>query len=148
MTIGLRAKYGPGMSEFKPDDQPGRPGATRLSKTIATVILGVCVVVGAVALSFPWLDSLDQRWTTCEVIEATPFQGDNTSMQPWKVQIRTTDCQDVIYSEGVTKDNVEQIARSIEPGAYELKMSWVSRRLADGWWPTVAPSVDEFRWAE
>ena len=74
MTIGLRAKYGPGMSEFKPDDQPGRPGATRLSKTIATVILGVCVVVGAVALSFPWLDSLDQRWTTCEVIEAIRFR--------------------------------------------------------------------------
>ena len=62
----------------------------------------------------------------------TLFQRDNTSMQPWKVQIRTTDCQDVIYSEGVTEDNVEQIADSMEPGTYELKMSWVSRRLADG----------------
>ena len=53
-------------------------------------------------------------------------------MQPWKVQIRATDCQDVIYSEGVTEENVEQIADSMEPGTYELKMSWVSRRLADG----------------
>ena len=136
------------MNELQPDDQTGRPGVTRRSKIIAAVILGVCVLVGAVALSFPWLDSLDQRWTTCEVIEATPFQGDNTSMQPWKVQIRTTDCQDAIYSEGVTEDNVEQIAGSIEPGTYEFKMSWVSRRLADGWWPTIAPSVEEFGWAE
>ena len=115
---------------------------------IATVILGVYVVVRAIALSFPWLDSLDQRWTTCEVIAAVSLQGDNTSMQPRKVQIRTTDCQDVIYSEGVTEDNVKQIAGSIEPGTYELKMSWVSRRLADGWWPTIAPSVQEFRPAE
>lgn len=133
------------MSDSQPDDQTGRPGITRGSKSIAAVILGVCIVVGGVALSFPWLDSLDQRWTTCEVIEVTPFQGDTTSMQPWKVQIRTTDCQDVIYSEGVTEDNVEEIAGSMKPGTYELKMSWVSRRLADGWWRTIAPSVQEFR---
>lgn len=133
------------MSGFQPDDQTGRPDVTRRSKMIAAVILGVGVLVGAVALSFPWLDSLDQRWTTCQVVEASPFQGDNTSMQPWKVRIRTTDCQDAIYSEGVTQENVEQIADAMEPGAYELKMSWVSRRLADGWCPTIAPTVQEFR---
>lgn len=91
------------MSEFEPDGQP----VTRRSKIIAVVILGVGVVMMAIALSFPWLDSLDQRWTRCEVIEAVPFQGDNTSSQPWKVQLRTTDCQDIIYSHGVTEGNVQ-----------------------------------------
>lgn len=129
------------MSEFEPDGQP----VTRRSKIIAVVILGVGVVMMAIALSFPWLDSLDQRWTRCEVIEAVPFQGDNTSSQPWKVQLRTTDCQDIIYSHGVTEGNVQQIANSIDPGAYEIKLSWVSRRLADGWLPTLAPSTEEFR---
>ena len=137
------------MSGFEPDHQAGqRPVVPGRSKFIAAVILGVGFVVGAAALSFPWLDSLDQRWTTCEVVQAAPFRGDNTSTQPWKVQIRTTDCQDVILSDGVTEDNVERIASSIEPGEYDFKMSWVSRRLADGWWPTIAPSIKEFRSVE
>ncbi|HJF13907.1 MAG TPA: hypothetical protein K8V32_03765, partial [Enteractinococcus helveticum] len=102
---------------------------------------GRCTVVSVVGFFGSAVDDVRSH-------RGDPFQGDNTSMQPWKVQIRTTDCQDVIYSEGVTEDNVKQIAGSMEPGPYEFKMSWVSRHLADGWWPTIAPSVVEFRPAE
>lgn len=111
----------------------------------ALLMLGVGAGLVAVFFAFPWFDTLDQRWVSCEVVEARPFQGDNTSMQPWKVQIETTDCRDVIYSEGVTEENVQQIAESLEPGTYELKLSWVSRRLADGWLPTMAPSAKDYR---
>lgn len=99
----------------------------------------------ALFIALPWLGNVDQRWKSCEVIDATPFKGDNTSSQPWMVQIRTTDCQNVLYSHGVTEENVHQIASSIESGPYELKMGWMSRRLAEGWLPTMAPSTEDFR---
>lgn len=111
----------------------------------ALIIVGLGIALVAALLAFPWFNTLDQRWVSCEVAEAKPFRGDNTSMQPWKVQIETTDCRDVIYSEGVTEENVQQIADSIEPGKYELKLSWVSRMLADGWLPTMAPSAADYR---
>jgi len=113
-------------------------------------LIGLLLLFGGASLlaffiALPWLGDLDQRWTRCEVADARPFKGDNTSSQPWMVQIRTTDCQNVIYSDGVTEQNVHQIASSIEPGTYELKMSWLSRRLAEGWLPTLAPSAEEYR---
>lgn len=116
-------------------------------------LVGLVILVGGLVLvaglfAFPWFDTLGQRWVSCDVVEARPFQGDNTSPQPWKLQLQTTNCQDVIYSDGVTEDNVEQLADSIDPGPYEIKMGWVSQRLADGWLPTLAPTAQEYRRVE
>lgn len=120
-------------------------------KRIRDGAVGLLLLFGGIALvaffiAFPWFGDLDQRWTNCEVIEARPFKGDNTSLQPWHVKIETSDCRDVLYSEGVTEENAQEIADSMMPGSYELKMSWLSRRLAEGWIPTMAPSAEEYRY--
>ncbi|GAA3590306.1 hypothetical protein GCM10022198_12760 [Klugiella xanthotipulae] len=61
------------------------------------------------------------------------------------VTVETRDCREISISWGVTRENMQRIADSFEPGAtYEFKMKWVSIQAARGF-PFVEPSAEKFR---
>lgn len=121
----------------------GRPSRRR--PVWSLVLLGICVLVTVSALMFPTLDSLNQTWVQCQVIDAQPQRGDNYSTVPWYVKIQTSDCGVVAYESGTNQDNVEYIAASIQPGIYEFRFGVISQQAAQGKFLDNAATAKEFR---
>lgn len=125
----------------------GRPGAPR--SKIGQIFWGTIAVL--VLLVFPLfmlflaLDSRDQQWVTCDVTHAETAKGNRFNTSTWIVAIETTDCGRMIYTQGVSKDNVEEIVASFDAGEYEFKLGIASRLAADGWFPALRPTVYDYR---
>ncbi|MDQ1054626.1 MULTISPECIES: hypothetical protein [Micrococcaceae] len=77
-------------------------------------------------------DSWDVRTVRCDVVSAAPSTssgGTRGSASTAGVQLETSDCGPVHYSDGVSFENRDQIASSITPGEYDFEMGWSSRVL-------------------
>lgn len=60
----------------------------------------------------------DLRWAKCHVTEAT---ADETQAG-WRITFEATNCPRLIYTDGLTEDNAEPLATTIEPGPYEVRL--------------------------
>lgn len=116
---------------------------------LGRVIFGwfLVVVFGwmAILMSLIALDWTDDQWVTCQVLDAEATKGNRFSSTVWRITIETTDCGNIIYRQALSDENVEFLADSFEPGAYEFKLGFTSQLAADGWVPTLAPSTSNYR---
>ncbi|MGO1511256.1 MAG: hypothetical protein ACTHXO_11295 [Actinomycetaceae bacterium] len=127
------------------DDPTDRPRTFRsfpLAQRIVAVAICVCVLLMVAA---GVLGGMDEEWVPCEVVGAKGRQGDQYSASAFVVEIATVDCGTMIYSDGVSRDNHDDVAASFEPGHYEMRMGILSRLAARGWVPGLAASFEEFR---
>lgn len=115
-----------------------------MSKRLWIVVGIVALVAFPIMLALPWLNSLGQQWVTCDVTDASPSKGTRFSPSLWRVLIETRDCGPILYTQGVTEDNVEDLAESIEPGPQDLRLSWLSRQATNEWNP-MTPTAQEIR---
>lgn len=115
----------------------------RRSRVFRGVILALTGILAVYLLGSAWLGSVDEETVQCEVTDAFADQGDRFSAG-WRVVIKTQNCGEAIYSGGVTRDNVDEVAADFSPGSYTFTMSLLSRLAADGYVPGVAPTVEEY----
>ncbi|MDR7348283.1 hypothetical protein [Enteractinococcus fodinae] len=90
-------------------------------------------------------DQHDPKWATCEVISAEPSKGHRFNASEWLVGIETEDCGRVVYSVGVTEENVGELASSFQRGAYDFEFGLSSRAAAHGWLPLMAATAQDYR---
>ena len=123
-----------------------RPGPrTRTGRIFLGLLFVLVMVVYPLLMVFIMLDGTRQQWVTCEVTHAETAKGNRFSTSEWMVAIETTDCGRMIYSQGVTEDNIAEIAASFDPEEYEFKLGIASRSAVDGWLPFLRPTVRDYR---
>lgn len=134
------------MQHVEPDDTSDtRPKRRRISLVIRGVVLVVLLVLVPVIFALPWLDSLDRQWVQCHVVDASPSKGSWNSPSTWRVAVETQDCGEILYSNGVTTENVEDIADQFAAGAYDFQLGWISKLSTQGYIPGMHPSAAEYR---
>lgn len=127
---------------FTEPQHPKKRGVSKIIWAIVAVLLGIGFPL---VMIFAVLDSTSQQWVRCEVTSAEKVQGNRFNAAPWIVAIETTDCGRITYTDGVTQENVEEIATSFEPAAYEFKLGLTSRWAVDGWIPFIRPKAHDYR---
>lgn len=61
----------------------------------------------------------DLAWGTCQVTDATAQETDDVE-HPWRIVLETSDCSTLIYTDGLTDDNVHRLTATFEPAPYEV----------------------------
>ena len=76
---------------------------------------------------------------------AEPSKEHRFNASEWLIGIETEDCGRVVYSVGVTENNLGELASSFEPGDYDFELGLPSRAAAHGWLPLVAANAHDYR---
>ena len=109
---------------------PPRKKPTIMSR-LSPLLFILMVVVGAVILASPWLDTRDVQSVRCEVVSAEPRTssgGSRGSASTASVLVETQNCGPLAIHWGVTSDNQDEVAASFTTGAtYEFDIGWYSR---------------------
>lgn len=89
----------------------------------------------------------DPKWVTCEVSSVATKKGNRNTVSAWSVQISTTNCGPLSYSQRVrTEEDAEAIASSFQLGElYEFRQGIPDQMALRSW---MTPSVQEYRLVE
>ncbi|MDN6457870.1 MAG: hypothetical protein L0K38_12610, partial [Yaniella sp.] len=63
----------------------------------------------------------DLRWATCHVTDATA-ERTNDDEHPWRIVIDSEDCPTLVYTDGLTEDNADELAGTFEQAPYEVRV--------------------------
>ena len=136
------------MSERDSSQEPKETRKERRGKRIWGIVAVLLVVAFPLGIVLAVLESSNEQWVRCDVTHAESVEGTRFNASPWIVAIETTDCGRMTYTQGVSEENVDEIAQSFDPGAYEFKLGLTSRLAANGWIPFLRPSAKEYRVVE
>lgn len=110
------------MTHAQPAPQPRQQSGSTWFKVLWLVILAwglLLMPLGVMSLGAGV--ERDLRWSTCDVTDATAEETHDAA-QPWRITFEATQCPLLIYTDGVTADNAEQLAATIQPGPYEVRL--------------------------
>lgn len=62
------------------------------------------------------------------------------------VEIRTRDCGPLGWTSGVDYQNVKEVAASIKPGVYKIRIGWFSRYFVS-LWPNGVPRIQCYEYS-
>lgn len=106
------------------------PARSAVPKTFGRRVLQIVFVV-----LFLWLAALlplscvsmgagnptDLRWATCQVTQATA-KHTNDAEHPWRIVIDSADCPTLVYTDGLTEDNADDLASTFDQAPYEVRV--------------------------
>lgn len=120
-----------------------KPGRRRV---VTVVFIVSIVLIAGVGFLSPWFDSFAPQWVRCEIVSAEAVQANNRSVTPWRVEIRTADCNTIGYLKIPTQEEAEKLAAQLEPGsAYEFELGMISRMMSKSPFAVITPSAKDLR---
>lgn len=114
-------------------EEPRRAVSRKRARTVTIAILAVLVVVVGGVFALPWLDRQGVESVRCTVLSAeagsssAAGKGGIGSDLVW---IETSDCGRLLYTDGVTPKNRDQLAAELNRGGtFDFDMGMISRWL-------------------
>jgi len=106
------------------------PPTSRAPKTFGFRVLQVVFVVlilwnmallplGCVSMGAG--NPTDLRWATCHVTDATT-EHTNVAEHPWRIVIGSQDCPTLVYTDGLTEHNADELASTFDQAPYEVRV--------------------------
>jgi len=106
------------------------PARSAVPKTFGRRVLQIVFVVlflwlaAQLPLSFVSMGAgnpTDLRWAACHVTDATA-ERTNDDEHPWRIVIDSEDCPTLVYTDGLTEDNADELAGTFEQAPYEVRV--------------------------
>lgn len=97
---------------------------------VQLVIMLIVTLLTALGLFAPLWDNLGVQTKYCNILGAhASLSGGGRGATVHVVVIRTRDCGELAWTQGVNSESEDRIARSISPGLYRVEMGWYSRTI-------------------
>lgn len=107
------------MSHAQPNPAGSSPLLHTLSKIVGWLVVLACIsLVPVSCISLNAGVQRDLGWAQCDVTEAVAQQHHGS----WRLVLESTDCPPLSYTDGVTPDNAQDLASTIEPGPWEVRV--------------------------
>ena len=117
------------MSHAQPETKaPNTWGQRIIQVLLIVVFLWLLALLPLGCVSMGAGNPTDLRWATCHITEATAEHTDDEE-HPWRIVLDSEDCPTLIYTDGLTEDNVDALVSTFEQAPYEV---WVHESAIDG----------------
>lgn len=116
------------MTHTQPEAKPPKTWRQRLMLGLTIFLfLWMFALLPLSCVSMGAEQPVDLRWATCHITEATAEHTDDEE-HPWRIVLESEDCPTLVYTDGLTDDNVDALVSTFEQAPYEV---WVHESAID-----------------
>lgn len=110
------------MSHAQPPARAPKTWRHRILRVIFIVLmLWLLALLPLSCVSMGAGNPTDLRWATCHITEATA-EHTNDAEHPWRIVLESEDCPRLVYTDGLTEENIDALVSTFEQAPYEVRV--------------------------